>query len=461
MQQHRTLPFHLVGDYAVAQAINRFPPNYLCWPEERVGGFDDGGKWVCSPRSLLKSGSCVIYSFGSKLNFLFENALLDINPDCQIHVFDPTPSLQKQAGNKKFRKNIFFHSVALTGDSPNPVVIENTEVERKTLDQFVNELGHDHIDILKIDIENSEWNQMIPQKSNSFWRSGKIGQIQIEIHVYDKNIQKFYDLVNQISSLGFSLFHTELNIYNILCWEFAFLNLNYNVGGNSVKSLLSQAPNSSIIDTVHASDINNRNTFFKNAPLNSFPHVFLFLEATYHCRKKHFIGDRSSDAMFMYLCMDHLNKNNFNYGAIYDSDQYTIFLKDEKTITSISSMISAVEYGLKSSFPNAAQKIQYIPKNANFTHSAFEMAKSVDVLKVDVPGIAMLKSGSLRDFLKVCRADIVHFEMILCDIGTDVRKEILRIAYEIEEGGYEIYHKEVTLLYSVNCAVHLSLIKRH
>ena len=62
------------------------------WPcifgENGIGTRGDGFKWSCGLH-LIKE-PCIVYSLGSANNYQFEEALLDINPKCQIFTFDPT-----------------------------------------------------------------------------------------------------------------------------------------------------------------------------------------------------------------------------------------------------------------------------------------------------------------------------------------------------------------------------------
>jgi Methyltransferase domain len=58
---------------------------------------------------------CLIYSIGSKGNYLFKDGIVDLlkkynnrtNTNSQIHAFDPNPSFERP--NNKLKKNIFYH----------------------------------------------------------------------------------------------------------------------------------------------------------------------------------------------------------------------------------------------------------------------------------------------------------------------------------------------------------------
>eukprot|EP00603_Paraphysomonas_imperforata_P010739 CAMPEP_0114449710 /NCGR_PEP_ID=MMETSP0104-20121206/76_1 /TAXON_ID=37642 ORGANISM="Paraphysomonas imperforata, Strain PA2" /NCGR_SAMPLE_ID=MMETSP0104 /ASSEMBLY_ACC=CAM_ASM_000202 /LENGTH=512 /DNA_ID=CAMNT_0001621811 /DNA_START=41 /DNA_END=1579 /DNA_ORIENTATION=- len=91
--------------------MKRNIPTWNCPLEERVGGLNDGAKWVCDVDLIVSpitpsadtsnqsaadavnmasnpaSPPCLVYSFGSNGNFVFEKGLLD-RQRCEIHIFD-------------------------------------------------------------------------------------------------------------------------------------------------------------------------------------------------------------------------------------------------------------------------------------------------------------------------------------------------------------------------------------
>ena len=114
-----------------------------CAAELRVGGNGDGGKWVCAPGPLLRAAGpkCLVYSFGSRLSFDFEDAIHAIAPWCEVHVFDPTPSIADKisASPSVVPSYIHFHTVGLAG--PGAVVeIENKRVTVRSLDEIVEQV---------------------------------------------------------------------------------------------------------------------------------------------------------------------------------------------------------------------------------------------------------------------------------------------------------------------------------
>ena len=58
-----------------------------CPTSTRVGDRGDGGWWLCTPKR--PKSWCVVYSFGIKDNFSFDQAM--VKRGCEVHGFDPSP----------------------------------------------------------------------------------------------------------------------------------------------------------------------------------------------------------------------------------------------------------------------------------------------------------------------------------------------------------------------------------
>ena len=57
----------------------------------------EGGKCLCGVRSVLThKNSCVLHSIGSKGEFFFEIGIQEKLPNCEIHIFDPTLTLEQK-----------------------------------------------------------------------------------------------------------------------------------------------------------------------------------------------------------------------------------------------------------------------------------------------------------------------------------------------------------------------------
>ncbi len=95
--------------------------------------------------------TCIVYSIGSNNQWLFEEDILKTTP-CEVHTFDCTWS--KDRFQPPNNPRLHFHHVCL-GTENRPSSARNGEFW--TLDKMTTILGHDKIDLLKMDIEGYEW----------------------------------------------------------------------------------------------------------------------------------------------------------------------------------------------------------------------------------------------------------------------------------------------------------------
>lgn len=163
---------------------------------ERVGGQGYGG-WVTST-SKLGPGS-VVYSFGVGNEISWDLTLIE-KFGCTVHAFDPTPRSITWLKTRDLPSKFIFHPYGLEGfdgeaifyppKDPNKISysvswwpkLSETE-ERfpvKRLSTIMRELGHGHIDLLKLDIEGSEYRVL-----NDI---GNIGAKQILIDFHAKGV---------------------------------------------------------------------------------------------------------------------------------------------------------------------------------------------------------------------------------------------------------------------------------
>ena len=127
------------------------------------------------------SGSCVVYSFGSFGDTQFEQRVRDVVPGCEIHTFDPT--CMRPAPLKR-EKDLHFHSLGLGGGANHSTPERRRRAQHQRqlrlskprskffemkladvakqwpvldLGTIMRRLGHRSVDILKIDVEGSEF----------------------------------------------------------------------------------------------------------------------------------------------------------------------------------------------------------------------------------------------------------------------------------------------------------------
>ncbi|MCM1182636.1 MAG: FkbM family methyltransferase [Roseburia sp.] len=173
--------------------------------KELQGGIEVFGNHGCSfgihRDSLKNQEKIIVYSFGIGEDLSFSEQLSDKYKQCEIHAFDPTPKAIKFVENfDKGRLGSFhFYPYGLSDRNgvkrffmpKNPKYVSGSEicntavdknntidVEMRTLEQIMVSLGHLYIDILKMDIEGSEF-EVIPQIME---RHINVRQICVEFH---------------------------------------------------------------------------------------------------------------------------------------------------------------------------------------------------------------------------------------------------------------------------------------
>jgi hypothetical protein len=209
-----------------------FPPEVSCPDIERVGNIGEGGKWVCGLSWLKKQASastaplrgssseskCIIYSYGVSIETTFEQHMLSL-PDlrCEIFAFDPTVV---KVNNIPSNASLTFHKQALWSTSGSTDQFIFTE----HLFDTMNRLNHSFIDILKIDIEGSEWEifhdlfqraRHIRSAASKTTAGGPtwtlpFGQLLIELHY--ENTSSTVEFFSGMAEFGFLPFSREINL---------------------------------------------------------------------------------------------------------------------------------------------------------------------------------------------------------------------------------------------------------
>jgi len=133
------------------------------------------GGWVV-PVNRVKS-DWICYSGGVGEDTTFDEALIN-QCGCDVYAFDPTPKAIKYVEREKARLGPRFHflncglwssettlrfHVPEDPDNPSFSVLKLTDSEEvieapcKSVPQLMKQLGHDRVDLLKIDVEGAEY----------------------------------------------------------------------------------------------------------------------------------------------------------------------------------------------------------------------------------------------------------------------------------------------------------------
>lgn len=212
-----------------------------CVTTRRVGTRGDGGKWICNGYKLpLRGGSrrrCVVYSVGAGRNISFDRAMARRPYDCEVHLFDPgRKALERFA---RFRKGVQYRGGSLTmhpwalgpvskdPDKARELVIDGDKVEVKTLDEITTALGHERVDVLKIDIEGGEWAAMADVLKKSLLERLDVQILLLELHVgggFGSDVLDLVQLVEALRVQGLYVYRKEFNpLAPACCAEYAFV----------------------------------------------------------------------------------------------------------------------------------------------------------------------------------------------------------------------------------------------
>jgi FkbM family methyltransferase len=132
------------------------------------------GEWCLSPEGL--SPGSLVYSFGVGEDAEFDLALIE-KYGVSVHAFDPTPAAIEWVRSRHFPEGFHFHAIGISNVDGSatfsaPVTEgsacytlldrqggrgESVTAEVRRLGSIAAELGHDHIDLLKMDIEGAEY----------------------------------------------------------------------------------------------------------------------------------------------------------------------------------------------------------------------------------------------------------------------------------------------------------------
>ncbi|XP_069118084.1 uncharacterized protein [Argopecten irradians] len=123
----------------------------------RMGARKDGGWDVCPNERYLQKDNCLVYSFGINNDFSFDDEIAR-EYGCKVHSFDP--SMRKSDHVRSKKPFVSFHATGLSNF--NGTTSDRNRWKMKTLSAIRQELGHTQTtpDVLKMDIEFSEWNAL-------------------------------------------------------------------------------------------------------------------------------------------------------------------------------------------------------------------------------------------------------------------------------------------------------------
>ncbi len=202
----------------------------------QIGGKGDGGKWTCGLDNLGKlrlstlneNAPCVVYSFGVNHDSSFEAEVL-ATTHCEVYAYDPSVD---KIGKPLVSSNprVHFKKLGISGDNLGDMRTLKTLMEDNG--------GHRWIDILKMDIELSEYPSLeniledFAFVGNSSLDGLPFGQLLVEMHIKKvEEVEGAKDVVKLFKTLeenGLRMFYNDIkpSCLRFWCSEIAFININ-------------------------------------------------------------------------------------------------------------------------------------------------------------------------------------------------------------------------------------------
>lgn len=183
----------------------------------------DYGEWGI-PVDFIKSSN-IIYSFGVGEDISFELELID-KFGVNVHAFDPTPKSIKWIGAQSPLANFMFYPIGLADYDGVAFFLPPDNIDyasyKMTIDRvkskeislpvkklatIMNELGHASIDILKMDIEGTEYDVIFELKETNI--RPKIILVEFHHRWQEVGVNKTIQAINILRLLGYKLFYVS------------------------------------------------------------------------------------------------------------------------------------------------------------------------------------------------------------------------------------------------------------
>lgn len=191
------------------------------------------GAWTIDPAGL--NADSVVYSFGIGRDISFDLDLIE-RFGLTVHAFDPTPEALSWVRRRALPARLHVYEYGLGGADGemeftrsrrsgsahySPLRRYRSEAVRdetmrapvRRLGSVMKTLGHDHVDLLKMDIEGGEYD-VIEDLARA---PCAIGQIALEFHHAYQTIPlaRTVEAVGRLRALGFLLIHISPRTYEM------------------------------------------------------------------------------------------------------------------------------------------------------------------------------------------------------------------------------------------------------
>lgn len=195
----------------------------ICCPVITIG--NAGANWTINPE--LVSADSIVYSVGIGEDISFDLSMIK-KYGVTIHAFDPTPKSLAWLARQDLPPQFIAHPVGLSDEEgtlkfyppanddwvshsliDNKSGREALEVPVKPLASLMEDLSHEHIDILKMDIEGAEYSVIEALVTSPI----RPGMLLVEFHhrFPEQNIRKTQNAISSLRKVGYKVFHVSDN----------------------------------------------------------------------------------------------------------------------------------------------------------------------------------------------------------------------------------------------------------
>eukprot|EP01006_Ploeotia_vitrea_P018161 TRINITY_DN49432_c0_g1_i1.p2 TRINITY_DN49432_c0_g1~~TRINITY_DN49432_c0_g1_i1.p2 ORF type:complete len:323 (+),score=33.24 TRINITY_DN49432_c0_g1_i1:70-1038(+) len=196
-QANTTLP----APHECEQLKKLLTPSYTC-QRKKMGTANIYTVCINAPFTHPAT-ACHSYSFGVGTDWSYDEA---ISAYCYTHSFDPTLYNKEEQIPRVGGRQITFHKVGITADGRDFKHRNKQLVVTDTLEMIMTELNHTKVDILKLSIDEGEW-EVLEAVANSP-SIQRVTQLLVEFHFHHILTQRAIKVLTAIESAGFVLFHS-------------------------------------------------------------------------------------------------------------------------------------------------------------------------------------------------------------------------------------------------------------
>jgi len=357
----------------------------------------------------------LIYSFGVSALIDFEIGISQLHTGCEIHLFDPKPSvgefIRTQQPQQLPQEVIFHDQNGLAGKDVRTMKVDGVPIRLMALDEIMELLGHDQVEIVKVEIDGLELNSQLFDLEEPF-KWGNVGQLVIGIHGSGRNETEILRLHKRITSLGFVLFHKEQNLYHLEKWTFSYLNpkvMGEALGVPYTEDMIKAAESQLSGEIFKVIEQAKQQSLECDWCFRHVPFIYFYTHPNYHdCDWLQTLPTNQYHA----LCWDHLfSSSGFITSLLRKSRPVTIYWIDD----TLSANQSPYQLKFLKRVPNAIvhtwtppETVPSKPLDRRLHHKAFDDATLFDLnyqANVDVIHLAVANGvdGVLKNLLAIER----------------------------------------------------------